>query len=111
MRSRAEGELLGTLFWSAKEAATKALGVGLRLDVREVAVEVANRSTEAWSGFGVRFREERLHGWWQRYGGFVLTVVDRWSGRPPLPLDHDGGRALLRTTLVRISQDATASAG
>ena len=77
------------LLWSAKESALKAMGAGLRLDTREVEVEVdmddGAFDTGGWRSMTVR----QLHGWWQLYGRLVMTVVA--DPRPAMP------RRLVRT--------------
>ncbi len=75
-----------TLVWSAKESALKALGVGLRLDTREVDVELPGYApgTREWSALVVHTPERALHGWWRAGDERVLTVV---ADPPPgLPL-------------------------
>ncbi len=69
------------LVWSAKESALKALHVGLRLDTRSVTVTPGEwRAGEDWCPLWVR-REagETFHGWWQRSGTLLCTLV----GDPP----------------------------
>lgn len=86
------------LLWSAKESALKALGVGLQLDVRSLAVagltdglcqdrkEAAINSVksttagqipvEGWHSLQVRGTEHQIfNGWWQESGGLVRTLV------------------------------------
>lgn len=84
---------LVTLVWSAKESALKALGVGLRLDTREVEVEVGgpssskgeHRTTVEWSRLAVRAPGRSLHGWWRTQEDRVMTVVA--SPAPATPVD------------------------
>jgi len=73
-------ELLANLMWSAKESSLKVLRTGLRRDTRTVEVHLddpAAGSTGAWSPFVVLVDggANRHHGWWIRYGEFVLTVA------------------------------------
>ena len=93
--SASDRPLLATLLWSAKESALKALHEGLRLDTRSVIVsfrDVSNVSgTEPfedaswslprnrgndWHSLQVRYTEGRVfHGWWQRTGELLRTLV------------------------------------
>ncbi len=93
-----------TLLWSSKESALKALGEGLRLDTRSVAVEHldaprgADGYTEEaglilppsyglnhWQALQVRQANGQVfHGWWQYSGHLVRTLVA--SPPPALPI-------------------------
>ena len=77
-----------TAIWCAKEAALKALGVGLTVDTRAVTVALGASSprghgwrpveVEAVSGCLPRplaASAERLAGYWRRQGPFVLAIV------------------------------------
>jgi 4'-phosphopantetheinyl transferase len=72
-----------TLIWSAKEAALKALGQGLRLDTRTVEISIPDQDeycigTQGWSRFEVTTRltpGKVWHGWWRDYKNYVLTVA------------------------------------
>lgn len=86
-----------TLLWSAKESALKALRTGLRADTRSVIVclDIPARGEQAksWRGdaalsFSQSFESdrwhalsvhaesgERFHGYWQRAGEFLRTIV------------------------------------
>jgi 4'-phosphopantetheinyl transferase len=86
---------LVTLVWSAKESALKALGVGLRLDTREVDVEVGagrggltpdagHRTNMEWSRLVVRAPGRGLHGWWRTEEDRVMTIVA--DPAPALPV-------------------------
>jgi len=91
---------LVTLVWSAKESALKALGVGLRLDTREVEVEVGaaapgtppqaslpgggRGSGLEWSRLVVRAPGRSLHGWWRTQEDRVMTIVA--DPAPALPV-------------------------
>jgi len=78
-----ERSRLVTAVWSAKESALKALGVGLRMDTREVEVELAGLwPLEEWSPVVVRAPGRALHGWWRRSGDQVLTIVADPAGTP-----------------------------
>jgi phosphopantetheinyl transferase len=79
------------LVWSAKESALKALQEGLRLDTRSVVVSLEEGAFDSaagvdeWLPLQVRYaecQEKResqesccFHGWWQRTGKFVRTLV------------------------------------
>jgi 4'-phosphopantetheinyl transferase len=71
--------LLATLLWSAKESALKALGVGLRLDTRTLALRTASVSGTPegrWSAVEMWFRDSKSWpGWWSYENGFVRTLV------------------------------------
>lgn len=82
-----------TLVWSAKESAAKAVGEGLRLDVRDLLVDVEPASswevaTEAsrWSPLAVRMAERRFAGWWRCAPAGVLVVVGAPDPAPPRAL-------------------------
>lgn len=70
---------LVTLIWSAKEAALKVLGEGMRLDARAVSVEVPMRPHAAWDqrrAFRVRLPDTRwIPGWCWVGDGFVWTIL------------------------------------
>jgi len=93
---------LVTLLWSAKESTLKALGEGLRLDTRCVAVTLDTRTDDAsgaaglaeateppcWQPLLVRYAEgEVFHGWWQSGGRLVRTLVALPAPIAPLPLE------------------------
>jgi len=73
-----------TLIWSAKEAALKALRLGLTVDTRKVSCTIAPavQAAPAWAALGVRAapgllgeRETIFQGWWRQLGQYVLTMV------------------------------------
>lgn len=72
----AERDVALTLFWSAKESALKALRTGLRLDTREVVVEIPLQmgSEGRWHPLRVSHRGRSFDGWWRHARGFVTTV-------------------------------------
>jgi 4'-phosphopantetheinyl transferase EntD len=80
-------ELLSTLCWSAKESALKALGVGLRLPLQGLAVDVtgAAAAPRGWRPIQVVEREggRRLAGHWRCDAGSVLTIVAAPPCREP----------------------------
>ena len=81
---------LANLIWSAKEAATKAIGEGLRLDVARARVTFglgeAAPGTDAWRRLRVLWGDDAAavqHGWFRREPGWVITVVGGDSCNPP----------------------------
>jgi len=84
--------LAANLVWTAKEAAAKLWGEGLRLDVRRAVVSVTPpMPTEAgdaagWRALSVDCPSEGalVHGWWRERGGFVRTVVSAPSAGVPV---------------------------
>lgn len=98
------------LLWSAKESALKALGLGLQMDVRSLAVagladtscqdikQVATDNLkpttsgqelgQGWRRLQVRGTECQIfHGWWQESGGLVRTLVAAPPPSIPILLD------------------------
>lgn len=75
-------DLLVTATWSAKEAALKALCLGLSVDTRRVCCELAPAGP-GWSRYTVRHtisapgpgRAPGLTGWWRPWQRFVLTLA------------------------------------
>lgn len=77
-------DMLITALWSAKEAALKAVRLGVAADTRTVECRLAPLSTAlaSWSTFMVRWDGQRvprplpaLQGWWRLAGDFVLTLA------------------------------------
>lgn len=74
-----------TAIWSAKEAALKALQVGLSIDTRRVTCLVRVETAVAdWTPFAIevdwddklrQHGQSELRGWWRVQEGFVLTLV------------------------------------
>ncbi|MCP5059363.1 MAG: 4'-phosphopantetheinyl transferase superfamily protein [bacterium] len=78
---------LATLFWSAKESALKALGIGLDVDTREVNVRLGPLATP--EGFGpmvvrVPGVPEPLTGWWRTSDGWIFTLSATAPTEAPL---------------------------
>lgn len=79
-------DMLVTAIWSAKEAALKALHIGLSVDTRAVTclIQPPQHERANWSPFEV-FTDNRqlkreappLTGWWRIEDDFVLTLVCR----------------------------------
>ena len=82
---------LANLIWSTKEAATKAIGEGLRLGVARARVTLdlgeTAPGTDGWRPLRVRWGEDGgmvQHGWFRREPEWVITVVGGDSRtRPP----------------------------
>ncbi len=73
-------DTLVTAIWSAKEAALKALRLGLTVDTRHVACELAPASaTGAWAAVRIHcnpnLEAPPLRGWWRVSDGYVLTLA------------------------------------
>ena len=72
-----------TLIWSAKEAALKALRLGLTVDTRQVSIELDGQrnATLAWAPLAVRSALPQagpagsLQGWWRIVGEYALTLA------------------------------------
>jgi 4'-phosphopantetheinyl transferase len=76
----ANREMFITAMWSAKEAALKALHLGLSVDTRCVncAIDPAIGPTTNWIEFEIQFihdRVQHLRGWWRTWQGFILTLA------------------------------------
>jgi 4'-phosphopantetheinyl transferase len=85
--------------WSAKESALKALQEGLRLDTRSVSVRLSGWADEVdrWYPLQVNCEQgEVFHGWWQRAGNVVRTMVARPEPAMPilLPMLSFAGRRM-----------------
>ncbi len=78
-------DLQVTALWSAKEAALKATGQGLRIEPRDVSclIEPVAAEPQNWIPFKIDWNPKlsvaaslpQLTGWWHVLGRFVLTVV------------------------------------
>jgi 4'-phosphopantetheinyl transferase len=72
-----------TLIWSAKEAALKALRLGLTVDTRRVSIELCQPygAALAWAPLAVRSTLPQtetsggIYGWWWVVGEYVLTLA------------------------------------
>jgi 4'-phosphopantetheinyl transferase len=100
-----ERALLVTLMWSAKESALKALGEGLRLDTKSVAVTLATPSPAVplpdgtWNALHVvSDGGTTFHGWWQADGPIVRTLVA--DPAPDRPIEMKAAAEVLYPTLV-----------
>lgn len=82
----------GTLIWTAKESALKALREGLRIDTRLVeAVPVFKEQPGPWHPLTVNHLPDgrTFRGGWRRIGDHILSVVAEPAAA--LPLDWNGG--------------------
>jgi 4'-phosphopantetheinyl transferase len=90
-------EILVTAIWSAKEAALKALHLGLTVDTRSVTclVEPEVDAPQSWVPFQIEWDVPRLNryasqgrvippllGWWRNREGYVLTLTSVLSDQP-----------------------------
>ena len=98
----AQRDRLITTIWSAKEAASKAMREGLRVDTRKVCCqpELSGRSLSSWQPLTVDVGEgligpegESWPGWWRIPDGltrFVLTMVVGRVARTLSPVIYEG---------------------
>ena len=103
----AERDKVANLFWSAKESALKALGMGLRLDSRSVSVRAvegfslpgdrsdriasmplaAASGADGWHAIHVDYTSGQVfQGWWQQTGSLLRTTVAYPAPEQPVPL-------------------------
>ncbi len=75
-------DTLTTAMWSAKEAALKAVKLGLTVDTRRVECQfdLDQPAEGVWTPVQVTYTPTAaagalMHGWWSRRDGFVLTIV------------------------------------
>ncbi len=72
-------EMLITAIWSAKEAALKALRLGLSVDTRRVECRIAPPGGSAWATVTLScdpiLEAPPLRGWWRVSEGYVLTLA------------------------------------
>lgn len=84
-----ERALTATLVWCLKEGALKALGEGLRMDTREVAVTYVEEPGDSagWSRASLRSRAaaRTFAGWWRVEGEQVAAVVVLGAPERALP--------------------------
>lgn len=88
--SRRRDEII-TAIWSGKEAALKALQLGLSVDTRSVTCLLDPAATALrWTPFEIALDRRRLpdlslslQGWWRVADGFVYTVAVPAGGPPP----------------------------
>jgi 4'-phosphopantetheinyl transferase len=82
--TEAEYDMLVTAIWSAKEAALKALRLGLTVDTRSVSCAIqAAPVSGGWGRIGIRHDPRLLAmrdipplmGWWRAIGDDILTLV------------------------------------
>lgn len=83
--SAADRDRLVALLWSAKESALKALGEGLRLDTRSVAVDLQPHSSAVvWQPLRAEYDGRVFDGWWRQTDNLVRTMVAAPAPAPPL---------------------------
>jgi 4'-phosphopantetheinyl transferase len=79
-----ERDIIATAIWSAKEAALKALRLGLTVDTRALSCTLSppERLQTGWAPFAVSCEPallgcdvRRLSGWWQLVEGYALTIA------------------------------------
>jgi 4'-phosphopantetheinyl transferase len=75
-------DTLTTAMWSAKEAALKAVKLGLTVDTRRVECQfdLDQPAEGAWAPVQVTYTPAAaasavMHGWWSLRSGFVLTII------------------------------------
>ena len=87
MVERGDHDLMANLIWSAKESSLKVLRTGLRRDTRTVEVILEPGDGGSWTPLTVVVDDGiRHHGFWHRFGDFVLTVVAATDIPPPQAL-------------------------
>jgi 4'-phosphopantetheinyl transferase len=68
-----------TLIWSAKEAALKALGIGLGVDTRQIEVAAWQEKMEnSWNRFSIKtslIEKKDWQGFWQLIEDYVITIA------------------------------------
>ena len=83
-------DLAANLFWTAKEAASKARREGLRLNLRQATVGPGRlaHALGSWERLRVEWEDGPVElGWWRREPGWVMAVVsDPASDMPPCDL-------------------------
>jgi 4'-phosphopantetheinyl transferase len=81
--SEAQRELVANLIWTAKEAASKVRREGLRLDLRDVVVTLADpcATSALWRPLRVEWGDGQstTSGWWRAENGWVMAI----AGEPP----------------------------
>jgi 4'-phosphopantetheinyl transferase len=90
--------LLANGLWSAKESVAKLLGVGLRLDMREVQIETFPIGDVAhWLPVRARLTRDggRYSGWWCRRQNWILTVFSQPEASPPREIWGERGRGMV----------------
>jgi 4'-phosphopantetheinyl transferase len=82
-------DVAANLCWSAKEAASKARRKGLRLNLRQAAVEPDDMTGPPgpWKHFRLTWDEGGVErGWWRTEPGWLMTVLSDPPGGPPTEL-------------------------
>jgi 4'-phosphopantetheinyl transferase len=109
-------DILVTATWSAKEAALKALHLGLTVDTRSATclIEPVLEQGSPWTPFQIQWDVRRLNrisqprgdiphlvGWWRIMDGFVLTLAAE-PGNAPLEFCSYPGETAWKETLKSI---------
>jgi 4'-phosphopantetheinyl transferase len=84
-----EHPFLSSLMWSTKEAALKALEVGLSVDTRSVEViSLEQQQVTDWRSLSIRQvnSDQVFHGWWRQEQEFLFTIVSAPPPAQPLHL-------------------------
>jgi 4'-phosphopantetheinyl transferase len=97
-------DTLVTLIWSAKEAALKALRLGLTVDTRTISCTVApaRQPAPAWAALGIQAapgllgdRECDFQGWWRQFDQFILTMVVMGAGHHGVEINDSTSCAVM----------------
>ncbi len=79
--ARRSRDMIVTAIWSAKEAALKALHLGLTVDTRSLSCLICPAdSTNTWTPFDIEWHAAptpSLFGWWRTMQDYTLTLVAR----------------------------------
>jgi 4'-phosphopantetheinyl transferase len=104
-------DVLATAIWSGKEAALKAVRLGLSIDTLQVIslIEPPIRPPAAWMPFGIAWDTPgkflpKLAGWWRVHDGYVLVVAVEKPTGGPKPSEDDG-RSLVDRSLPACRRD------
>lgn len=86
VRDASDPALAANLVWTAKEAAAKTRGEGLRLNVRQAVARVEHGDGD-WAPLAVSWDGAApIRGWWRSEAGWVMSVTGEPAPEPPEPL-------------------------
>jgi 4'-phosphopantetheinyl transferase len=97
-------DMLVTLIWSAKEAALKALRLGLTVDTRSISCTIgASKMEYGWAHMDIACDQQRiglsaapmLRGFWHMMNDYVLTVAATSAGRHRIAISESTKRAVM----------------